>query len=328
MPERSYVVDASYRYGFNGKENDNEVKGEGNSLDFGARIYDSRLGRWLSVDKFTDKYPNVSPYSYCINSPLQFKDANGHWLVDQDGRIIYTLGGSTYERSKDGRMYEIRLYYFYTNDGQAVEAGRYIFYTDMSNVNWDNDKNWPKSLKDDDLRVFVPEDAPENSSCHGNTLRLKSYDQYDMYIPGSDFTHRKDNVEKIFKNKAEFSPVNAEDVKPGDVAIFEDGNGNIQHSATVTKVKRNGKKVWFTSKDDRKPVKRNQTMKQIMKNKNYSKFAGYYRHNGNVNTGVSSDKGYPGRVEEEEMEQILKNIKKENTTPDTKNTGTASQSGG
>ena len=40
----------SYRFGFNGKENDNEVKGAGNSVDFGARIYDSRLGRWMSVD--------------------------------------------------------------------------------------------------------------------------------------------------------------------------------------------------------------------------------------------------------------------------------------
>jgi hypothetical protein len=34
MPERRYTVDAGYRCGFNGKENDNEVKGEGNSYDF------------------------------------------------------------------------------------------------------------------------------------------------------------------------------------------------------------------------------------------------------------------------------------------------------
>ena len=34
-----------YRYGFNGKENDNEVKGEGNQQDYGLRIYDPRLGR-------------------------------------------------------------------------------------------------------------------------------------------------------------------------------------------------------------------------------------------------------------------------------------------
>ena len=39
-----------YRYGFNGKENDNEVKGTGNQIDYGARIYDGRLGRFLSVE--------------------------------------------------------------------------------------------------------------------------------------------------------------------------------------------------------------------------------------------------------------------------------------
>ncbi len=42
-----------YRYGFNGKENDNEVKGEGNQQDYGFRIYDPRLGRFLSVDPLT-----------------------------------------------------------------------------------------------------------------------------------------------------------------------------------------------------------------------------------------------------------------------------------
>ncbi len=51
MPRRSFSS-SSYRYGFNGKEKDDEVKGEGNSLDFGARMYDSRLGRFLSIDKY------------------------------------------------------------------------------------------------------------------------------------------------------------------------------------------------------------------------------------------------------------------------------------
>lgn len=38
-----------YRYGFNGKGNDNEIKGEGNQQDYRMRIYDPRLGRFLSV---------------------------------------------------------------------------------------------------------------------------------------------------------------------------------------------------------------------------------------------------------------------------------------
>src|SRR5690606_4468651 len=49
MPGRGYSASDAYRYGFNGKENDNEVKGEGNQQDYGMRIYDPRLGKFLSV---------------------------------------------------------------------------------------------------------------------------------------------------------------------------------------------------------------------------------------------------------------------------------------
>lgn len=56
----------SYRYGFNGKEKDDELKGEGNSYDFGARIYDSRIGRWFALDKSFKKYPDLSPYIFQI----------------------------------------------------------------------------------------------------------------------------------------------------------------------------------------------------------------------------------------------------------------------
>jgi RHS repeat-associated protein len=52
----------AYRYGFNGKENDNEVKGEGGQQDYGMRIYDTRVGRFLSVDPITRSYPWYTPY--------------------------------------------------------------------------------------------------------------------------------------------------------------------------------------------------------------------------------------------------------------------------
>jgi RHS repeat-associated protein len=79
----------SYRFGFNGKEQDNEVSGEGNSYDFGARIYDSRLGRWMSTDPLQVKYPNYTPYNFAINSPLIFVDYNGEdiYLTVNDGQI-------------------------------------------------------------------------------------------------------------------------------------------------------------------------------------------------------------------------------------------------
>jgi RHS repeat-associated protein len=78
MPGRKYpAAGGLYRYGFNGKENDNEVKGEGNQQDYGLRIYDPRLGRFLSVDPLTGSYPWYSPYQFAGNNPIKFIDLDG-----------------------------------------------------------------------------------------------------------------------------------------------------------------------------------------------------------------------------------------------------------
>jgi RHS repeat-associated protein len=66
-----------YRYGFNGMEKDEVVKGNGNSYDFGAKMYDSRVGRWLSADPLERKYPMVTPYMFANNSPIIYNDPDG-----------------------------------------------------------------------------------------------------------------------------------------------------------------------------------------------------------------------------------------------------------
>jgi RHS repeat-associated protein len=66
-----------YCYGFNGKENDNKVKGEGNQQDYGMRIYDPRLGRFLSVDPISSDYPWYSPYQFAGNKPIMAIDLDG-----------------------------------------------------------------------------------------------------------------------------------------------------------------------------------------------------------------------------------------------------------
>jgi RHS repeat-associated protein len=78
MPGRKYAAGGGlYRYGFNGKENDNEVKGEGNQQDYGMRIYDPRLGRFLSVDPLTKTYPMLTPFQFCSNRPIDGIDVDG-----------------------------------------------------------------------------------------------------------------------------------------------------------------------------------------------------------------------------------------------------------
>ena len=69
------------RYGFSGKEADDEIKNEGNSYDFGARMLDPRLGRWLSIDPLARQYPDISPYVYVVNSPLIYIDPNGEKVI-------------------------------------------------------------------------------------------------------------------------------------------------------------------------------------------------------------------------------------------------------
>ena len=77
QPGRKYSVGSGYRYGFNGKENDNEVKGEGNQQDYGFRIYDPRLGRFLSTDPLTKSYPELTPYQFASNRPIDGTDLDG-----------------------------------------------------------------------------------------------------------------------------------------------------------------------------------------------------------------------------------------------------------
>jgi RHS repeat-associated protein len=62
-----------YRFSFNGKENDDECRIQ----DYGMRIYNSRLGKFLSVDPLQKKYPFVSPYHFAGNSPINFIDLDG-----------------------------------------------------------------------------------------------------------------------------------------------------------------------------------------------------------------------------------------------------------
>src|SRR5690606_17809713 len=68
MPGRK-VESEGYRYGFNGKENDNEVIGEGSQQDYGMRFYDTRVGRFLSVDPSARDYAFYSPYQFACNKP-------------------------------------------------------------------------------------------------------------------------------------------------------------------------------------------------------------------------------------------------------------------
>lgn len=77
QPGRTLSGAEGYRYGFQGQEKDDELKGEGNSLNYKYRMHDPRVGRFFSVDPLTREYPHYSPYSFSGNKVIQFKELEG-----------------------------------------------------------------------------------------------------------------------------------------------------------------------------------------------------------------------------------------------------------
>ena len=87
VPNRHADSD-KYRYGFNGKEKDDELKGEGNNYDFGARMLDPRIGRWFAPDKMENSFPSMSTYGYALNNPILFIDPDGNRPILPIVRIV------------------------------------------------------------------------------------------------------------------------------------------------------------------------------------------------------------------------------------------------
>ncbi|MGF6930329.1 RHS repeat-associated protein [Chitinophaga sp. W2I13] len=118
---RKWALGGVYRYGFNGKENDNEVKGEGNQQDYGLRIYDPRIAKFLSVDPITAQYPELTPYQFASNTPITAIDLDGLEKYDFRGAKVNKL---SYENR---RWYQDPLGVFGSNSlrsawNQGVDA--------------------------------------------------------------------------------------------------------------------------------------------------------------------------------------------------------------
>jgi hypothetical protein len=64
-------------------------------------MYDSRLGRWSSVDELFYMYPYTSSYLYTLNSPLLYLDSDGRVVVPTSDKAISLW--ETYKANADER---------------------------------------------------------------------------------------------------------------------------------------------------------------------------------------------------------------------------------
>jgi hypothetical protein len=96
----------AYRYGFQGQEKDDELKGEGNSYNFGDYGLDVRIGRRLNLDPVLK--PFQSGYITFGNDPISRIDHDGNddvFYIKKNGKVgMYrTLKGTAIKiKTKDG----------------------------------------------------------------------------------------------------------------------------------------------------------------------------------------------------------------------------------
>jgi RHS repeat-associated protein len=83
-----------YRYGFQGQETDDEIKGEGNSVNYKYRMHDPRIGRFFAVDPLAPKYPYYTPYSFSGNRVIDAVELEGLepalYNIYDNGNIVGT----------------------------------------------------------------------------------------------------------------------------------------------------------------------------------------------------------------------------------------------
>ena len=112
-----YIVHC-WSFTFSAKERDSET---GLSY-FGSRYYSSDLSVWLSVDPQSDKYPSLSPYTYCANNPVKLVDPNGEEIDDNLDKWKYnkTTRKLDWISNEGGKCHQIVVETENTPSGEKV----------------------------------------------------------------------------------------------------------------------------------------------------------------------------------------------------------------
>ncbi|MFT5832538.1 MAG: RHS repeat-associated protein [Cognaticolwellia sp.] len=108
MKERTFAAEG-YRYGFNGQEQDGELMD--GAVVFKYRVHDPRIGKFLSVDPLSPKYPWNSSYAFAENRVIDGIDLEGaehlNFMVANDKEYGRVFLKTTTEWTTDWKQYTI-----------------------------------------------------------------------------------------------------------------------------------------------------------------------------------------------------------------------------
>ena len=117
---RSDYAQSTNRWKYNGKEL--QTTGDLGYLDYGARMYDTWLGRWFSVDPAGESAPSLSLYRFGLNNPLMYTDYCGLWEYSFQNGNWYTNDKKDISRFLSMLEYEMGVY----NDVSTAQLDKFI----------------------------------------------------------------------------------------------------------------------------------------------------------------------------------------------------------
>jgi RHS repeat-associated protein len=187
MPSREYISGINNEYIFTGKERDEDT-----GLDyFGARYYDSRIGRWYGVDPLMNEHYDVNPYNYVLCNPLKLTDPDGKdpiLIFYPDWKIVGTQGvfGHAGILLVDNKTGETRYYDLTLKDGTLTKAEirKSVGGEDISKVKVSNGEIDETSLRET-IRDIIDDKGEGTGATYAEYIHLKS-DEYQSMVDAAE----------------------------------------------------------------------------------------------------------------------------------------------
>lgn len=179
MPLKS-ISPKSYRYGFQGQEEDDEWLG-GQAVSYKYRVHDPRVGRFLSIDPLAPKYPHNSPYAFSENRVIDGVELEGLEYISDEDLTNNPQSGSSMSANDDGTFNISFGNGIEYNNVSTVEYDGETYY-DIGEHLYNNDDGWSKSGSESDkMTTWV------YNQLSSPTLNQSDWVKYSMELSFSGF---------------------------------------------------------------------------------------------------------------------------------------------
>lgn len=254
VPRRFESIE-DYRYGFQGQEKDDEIKGEGNSLNYTYRMHDPRVGRFFAVDPLSKSFPWNSPYAFSENRVIDKIELEGLETAETKsnyatGELMYWLMYNHYgsaqaiEGTSKSELRNSMYVSVIDNNSEAISAMRqaHIRQLTFELKSTSEAKYFSNKFKTLIQNISMNEiyDARDESISAYNGLQLKIFNTATQMVAGGSgfYGYSGATLKPIGSFKTGFSP--ATPVTPTIDDIFSmsiSTRGNAEKFALMTKYK-------------------------------------------------------------------------------------------